>query len=326
MSVRKFPLLRSMKVFIAFFLLAACTPPTLLPPTIVDTPIRTPTETSTIRSIASYTATITPTSTQTPSLTPFFVVNLVSPDGSKRLHSIDWSHYSILDNSGNILWEFSYDVAKFGFIEVGYNPLYWTEDGRSIFLACVHSIDNGSSKFYGNQFVDGNGLYKFDTKTGEMKEIIPELIQGYYGMKISPDGSQLVYTNQTEIPVSIKQMDLTSNQEKVLYIAHEEILEIGSFGWSPKMDQILFSTFDKIDEAQHVRQFSIYLIDLSTKKVKNIVSKTEENLIFSSWEEPGQAYYQDTDRSIWRLSLGTSELSLFATKTPWPRITRTPKR
>lgn len=247
---------------------------------------------------------------------------LFSPDGKKRIQSSDWKTFEILNADGTIIWSFSYDDKKFGkdkaalLSEAGYSPFYWSQDGKYIYITCFHGNDDGSTKYIGNTFIDGDGVFRFDVDTGKMIEIIPEILPGYYAFSISPDGNQLVYANQTETPVKIKLLDLSNNQEKVLLTADEKILEIGSFGWSPKKDKLLFTTLELLDEQKRI--YSIFVLDLNSVTTQSVVENIDQRLDFESWNERGQILYNDMYHTGWQLDLESKSLSRIATATPIP--------
>lgn len=310
---------------IVLVLITACTaqpvvtttqPPTLLPtreipPTLTATPFVTPT------------ASATPVDTATPTVTatPWggLAVDLLSPDGTVRLQSYDWKKYEIVDAGGNVIWSFMKDKERVNvgvtsfWINMGIRPLYWSPDGKKLFLAASQSEDNSSTKYWGNQFADADEIYRFDLETGEMIALVPEQIHGYYAAAVSPDASLMVYANQTETPVRMKLLDLATMEAKTLFVAEEKILEIGSFGWSPDMSKLIFSTMEVESEENteigHGRFFDIFLMDLSSLEVEQVIDDTEISMRFNQWIEPNQVRYRDTDRSYWLLNLETHELS-----------------
>jgi hypothetical protein len=266
--------------------------------------------------------TITPSPTMTLSPTNTVDVLILSPDGTMRLQSPDWIYYEILNADGMVLWSFTYD-NKFGVLEPGWNPFYWSRDGKYIYFTCYHGPDDSSTKFFGNAFTDGDCVFRFDVDTGKMIEVLPDIQPGYYAFSISPDENLLVYANQTETPVKLKLLDLNTNTERVLLTGDKIILEIGSFGWSPKMDKLIFSTLEILDDEK--REYSIFMLDLKSLRTRILVENFGEWLAFKSWNEQGQIFYRDSNHGIWQFNLDSQALSLIATKTPWPVITRTPK-
>ena len=216
--------------------------------------------------------------TITPSPTPTQIYGLLlSPDKTKKIQSRDWNNYEILNSDGTRLWTFSYD-NKFGVSEPGANPFHWSKDGKYIYITCYHGPDDSSNKFRGNHFKDGDCIFRFDVDTGEIAEIIPDMYPGYYAFAISPDDKQLVYANQNETPVKIKSLDLGTLEENVLFSADETILEVGSFGWSPNCDRLIFSTLDTKDAN------SIFMLDLRSLEIQPIVNNFDRWLDLESWD------------------------------------------
>ena len=287
----------SIKVLLIVFLLVACVPATN------PAEIATPSETS----------------TPTPSVYGL----LFSPDGMMRIQSHDWKTYEIIADDGKILWSFTYDAdkyEKFGvhpglpiFTEAGWYPVYWSEDRRCIYMSVVHGGEGGSTKFFGNAFTDGAGLFKFDIEIGELTEIVPEIYPGYYAFAISPDGNQLVYANQTEKPVKIKLLDLKNFNERLLVTADEKVLEMGSFGWSPSMDEIIFTTLEMPDDEND--NYSIFMLYLKSLKTQVLVSGINKWLGLESWDEQGRILYRDTYRAVWELNLESKILMPLAVPT-----------
>lgn len=269
------------------------------------TPIPVPTN------LPSPTNTLAPTATLAATPSPIIYPTqvyglLLSPDGTKRIQSLDWNNYEVLTADGKILWSISYE-NKLGAFEPGWHPFYWSPDGKYIYFTCYHGPDDGSTKFFGNALKDGDCIYRFDVDTGELVELIPEIKPGYYAFAISPDGSQLVYANQTETSVKIKLLDVNNFDERVLLTADEKILEMGSFGWSPKLDKIIFTTLEIPEDEK--RAYSIFMLDLKSLKTQVLISDVNEWLGLESWDEQGRIYYRDTYRRVWELNLKSKMLT-----------------
>lgn len=246
--------------------------------------------------------------TATPSYTPTPIPSvyglLFSPDGTMRIQSHNWRDWDIIKDDGTILWSFSYDsnkYLKFGtdkvpfFSEAAYVPFYWSGDGKFIYLTCLHGGENSSTKFFGNAFVDGSGMFRFDVATGEMTEIVPEIFPGYYAFSFSPDGRELVYANQTETPVGVKLLSLETLEEKTIITGTDNILEIGAFGWSPNQDKLIYSELKQ--------KYDISVLDLASLEKQSIIKDLERHLRFESWIESDKVRYRDTYRAIWELDL-----------------------
>jgi hypothetical protein len=188
-------------------------------PTPVFVPTKLPSPTSTF--VPTATLTITPS----PIIYPTQVYGLLtSPDGTKKVQSLDWNNYEVTTSDGDILWSISYE-NKLGAFEPGWRPFYWSADGKYIYFTCDHGPDDGSTKFFGNDLKDGDCVYRFDIETGKLVESIPEILPGYYAFTISPDGNQLLYSNQTETPVKIKSLDLNTQTEKTLLPQMKNLLK-----------------------------------------------------------------------------------------------------
>jgi len=298
-------------VLLVAFFLASCASAAKVVPMKTATPAFTPTK------FSSPTSTLTPmaTTTITPSaiIYPTQVYGLMfSPDSTKKVQSLDWNNYEVLTTDGKVLLKISYE-NKLEVFEPGWHPFFWSMDGKYIYFTCYHGPDDGSTKFFGNDQKDGDCVYRFDIDTGKLLEIIPEIHPGYYAFTISPDGSQLIYANQTETPVRIKLLDLDSFDERVLLIANEKVLEIGSFGWSPKMDEVIFTTLEISDNEKRV--YSIFMFDLKNLETQVLISKTNEWLELESWDEQGHILYRDTNRAVWELNLENRKLMPLAVPT-----------
>jgi hypothetical protein len=247
--------------------------------------------------------------TITPSPTPTQIYGLLlSPDKTKRIQSRDWNNYEILKSDGTLLWTFSYD-NKFGVEEPGAHPFHWSQDGKYIYITCHHGPHDSSNKYRGSHFKDGDCVIRIDVDTGKVAEIIPDMYPGYYAFAISPDDKQLVYANQNETPVKIKLLDLVTLEERVLFTNDETILEVGSFGWSPKMDRLIFSTLDTKDPN------SIFTLELRNLEIQPIVNNFDRWLDFESWDGQEHVYYRDTYRAVWELNLESKMLKPLAVPT-----------
>ena len=100
--------------------------------------------------------------------------------------------------------------------------------------------------------------------------------------------------------VKIKLLDLNTNEEKTLFTSEDEsTFEIGSFGWSPDMSKLLFSTSNKEGKD------SILLLDLITLEVQPIITDISKYFVFDSWGEDGKVYYKDSAQfgDTWVLDL-----------------------
>jgi WD40 repeat protein len=292
------------------FILAACAPATI--PAKTATPLHTSTPVPPIPTATLWT---TPEIT-TPTAYPSVYGLLFSPDGMLRIQSPDWKYWEIINKDGTILWSFSYDsnkYLKFGtdkvpfFSEAGYVPFYWSKDGKFVYLTCLHGGENSSTKFFGNAFVDGSGMFRFDVTTGEMIEIVSEIFPGYYAFSFSPDGKELVYANQTETPVRVKLLNLSTLQEKIILVGSDNILEIEALGWSPNQDKLIYSTLET--------NYDIFIIDLESLEKQNIIRDFENHLSFENWDENGKVYYHDTYRAVWQLNLENKMLTPLAMPT-----------
>lgn len=250
----------------------------------------------------------------------------LSPDKNTRLQSGDSKNYQIVEKNGNIIWSFSYDINKFGesesslFWYAGYIPVYWSEDGRYIYLTCLHNNEDGSTKYIGNTYIDGQGIFRVDVKNKNLIEVIPELRHGYYAFIFTPDGKNLIYADQTETPVSVRMLNLVSDEKKILLTADEEFLDVGSFGISPEGGELFFITMKILGDE---RFYSLKILDLSNLITVTLVDHFDTRLQFESWKND-LIILSDSNNSIWELNLLTQELSLIATKTPYPLVTLTP--
>ncbi|MFS8119443.1 MAG: hypothetical protein ACMG55_13295 [Microcoleus sp.] len=250
-----------------------------------------PVSAATLSAQALYTATPFPTPSQVHEL-------LMSPDGTKKVQTRDWKNLEIVKSDGSILWVFSYN-NKFEVSEPGVEPFLWSKDGKYIYITCYHGPDDSSIKFYGNHFKDGDCLIRFDIETGKTMELIPDLYPGYYAIAISPDDNLIVYANQNDAIVKVKLLDLKTKSEKIIFTAEKNIIEVGSFGWSPDMSKLLLSISH--DEGKD----SIFLLDLATLKVEPIITNFSKFFMFDSWDENGQVYYRDSYQfgDLWELDL-----------------------
>jgi len=288
-------------------------------------PILSTTATST--PAPSYIATLQITSTSMPISYPVIGYDvLISPSSTQKvIYDASLGRtFEVIDKNGTVKWAITYDVNKFkdsfGMLgEAWYKPFHWSKDENYLYYTCFHGGEiDGSRKYYGNEFIDGCGVFRLDIKTGETIDILPEIApgNGYYAFSISPDEKHLVYTHQSETPVQIKLLDMNTREEKILLTADENILETGRFGWSPQGDKLAFMTL-KISEDEK-RLFSMYILDLKSLKMKLLVKDFDTRIRFRSWDEKGVISYEPDDSGyIWQITIESEMFSLI-TPTPWP--------
>ena len=259
--------------------------------------------------------TITLLETSTPVL-PIYGL-LLSPDKLMRIQSYDWKTYQIISRDENIVWSFTYDTnkyEKFGvdpalpiFRDAGWHPVYWSQDGKFIYMAVLHGGEGSSTKFFGNAFTDGDGIFRINVETGELAEIIPEIYPGYYAFSFSYDGKLLVYANQTETPVKVKLLNLITFQEETIITGEVDVLEIGAFGWSPNQDRLVYSELKQ--------KYDIFVLELANLGKQSIVKDFERHLSFENWAGKNKVYYHDTHRAVWELDLKSKMLMPLAVPT-----------
>ena len=242
---------------------------------------------------------------------------MLSPDKSMRVQSFDWKTYQIISRDETILRSFTYDTNKyerFGvdpalpiFREAGWHPVYWSQDGKFIYMAVLHAGEGSSTKFFGNAFSDGDGIFRINVETGELAEIIPEIYPGYYAFSFSYDGKLLVYANQTETPVKVKLLNLITFQEETIITGEVDVLEIGAFGWSANQDRLVYSKLKQ--------KYDIYVLELANLEQQSIVKDFEHHLSFEKWTGNNKVYYHDTHRAVWELDLKSKILMPLAVPT-----------
>ena len=273
---------------------------------------------------ATHALQILQTHTPTPVIYPVYGDDiLLSPDGTKKAV---WDAYTgrtfyIIDANEIVMWSVTYDTKKFSdvfqLVEASYNPFYWSKDEKFLYYTCFHGQEiDSSGKFYGNEFIDGCGVFRLNVETGETTDILPEIAPGYgyYAFSISPDEKYLVYTYQNETPVQIKLLDLSTREERVLLTADENILETGRYGWSPQEDQLVFMTL-KISEDEK-RLYSIFILDLDIQETKLLVKDLDTRIRFVSWDKKGIISYRpDMQDFMWQLNTETEIFSV-VTMTP----------
>lgn len=305
----------------------ACTSENLLSSTPTPTFTSTPTSTP----IPQITQTLTPTSI----VQPVHGYNvLLSPDGTKKaIYDAHSSRtFQVIDKNGGVLWSITYDLNKFNvgdynstLVEAWYKPFYWSKDGKFLYYTCFHGQEiDTSGKFWGNEFIDGCGVFQLNLESGETIDILPEIHpgNGYYAFSISPDENYLVYTYQNVSPVQIKLLDINTSKERVLLTAGEDILETGRYGWSPQGDKLTFMTL-KIAEDE-TRIYSIFTLDISSLETKLIIENFDTRIRFVSWKDEGVISYEpDTGGVIWQLSIDSKTFSI-STMTPPAEFMSTP--
>jgi hypothetical protein len=281
-------------------------------------------------------ATMVLTPTQLPTLTVTFSpdvsptlerieFSMQSPDGTMAVQTKDWEIFEILNKkNGQVMWSFAYDKSKFGsnnyLSEAYYEPYYWSGDGKYIYVKIYHGTESGAVKYWGNVFGAVKGLVRFDVDTGKMSEILKENLEGGYTFVISPDEKGIVYTNQSETPLVLRWRDLLGNKEKTLLAFDKQIYDVGSFGWSPNMDRLIFSTL-RIQNSDQTPQdflFDFFVMDLEDLHPHMVLQRPEDWLNFEYWDQQDGIFYTDWQNTVWRLDLNTKTLSAIGTATPNP--------
>lgn len=280
-----------------------------------------------------------PIPTHTPELTPSYTPTamvypvkgydvLPSPDGTtKAVYDAYLSRtFLVMEANDTVLWSITYD-SKFDIDapEPWYKPFQWSKDGKFLYYTCFHGQESdGSAKFYGNEFIDGCGVFRLNVRTGETIDILPEIapMHGYYAFSLSPDEKYLVYTYQAAMPVQIILLDMSTGDEQILLTADEAILETGRFGWSPRGDELVFMAL-KIAEGE-TRLYSIYTLDLNSLETELIIDNFDTRIRYVSWQDDGIISYKpDTGGVIWQLSIDSKTFSI-STMTPPAEFMSTP--
>lgn len=251
-------------------------------------------------------------------------VILLSPSGTKKAiyDSVIGRTFHVIDTNGTVMWSITYDSFN-ELAEPSYRPFYWSKDEKFLYYTCFHGQEvDGSSKYYGNEFIDGCGVFRLDLETGETIDILPEIVPGYgyYAFSISPDEKYLVYTYQNETPVQIKLLDMNTREERILLTADEDVLETGRYGWSPQGDKLVFMTL-KIS-GDEKRFYSIFILDLKSLETKLLVKDFDTRIRFVSWDEKGVISYEpDARGSTWQLGTGSNMFSVVTMTPPWAGLT-----
>ncbi len=292
-----------------------------------------------VQTTALTTSTLTPANTPeiTPSPSPTAMIYpvrgydvLPSPDGTKKaVYDAYLSRTFLVTGANNtVLWSITYDDREFDIKapEPWYKPFQWSKDGKFLYYTCFHGQESDTSgKFWGNEFIDGCGVFQLNLETGETIDILSEIRpgNGYYAFSISPDENYLVYTYQNASPVQIKLLDLNTSKERILLTAGEDILEIGRYGWSPHGDKLIFMALTMATD--ETRLYSIFTLDLSSLETKLIIENFDTRIRFVSWEDEGVISYDpdDTNGVIWQLSIDSKMFSIL-TMTPPAEFMLTP--
>ena len=236
-----------------------------------------------------------------------------SPDGQRILRGIeapDPNKLEIIKDS-KIEWSISYDRTRSSLFNPTYRPYFWSNDGKYLYLTVWMSMDGGFGGFY-----SGSGLSRFDLFTGEMTEIIAD--GAMFAFEVSADKSQIAYVNENEKPIAIKVYNLDTQSEQLLITLDKKYQQVGSIGWSPQMDKIIFMTMQIENEQMSDYSFGIFLLDLAKKKMSSIVENFDQWLTFTSWSEKSQVFYTDWEDTIWKLDLQSKSLIPKGTATPRP--------
>jgi hypothetical protein len=251
--------------------------------------------------------------------------SMLSPDGTKIIQTKDWVTFDIRNTTDeHVVWSFSYDRAKFEkdnmyLSEAGYAPFYWSQNGKYIYVKAHQGLDGGV-KYWGNVFGAEQGLSRFDVDTGIMTEILHENFSGGYTFAISPDESGIVYVDQLETPLVLRWRDLLTTKEKTLKVFDKQIYDVGSFGWSPKMDKLIFTTLEipNPDQQNPEFLFDFFVIGLENLQQQTVFQGFDNWLRFELWNKQNQVFYIDWQNTVWQLDLDSKMFSSKGTATPSP--------
>lgn len=248
---------------------------------------------------------------------------LASPDGAKKAVYAAYASptLQVVDQNGDVLWSISYDPTRFGENfrppEPWLLPFYWSKNSRYLYYTCFHGQEtDGSSKFYGNELIDGCGVFQVDTETGTKAEILPEIapLHGYYAFAMAPDEQHLVYTYQNETPVQIKLLNMKTKAERVLFTASAETLETGNYGWHTDGNRLAFTTLKITGDEK--RLYSIYTLDLQSLETQTVIENFDTRLVFVRWDSNNILTYRiHPYGELWQIQAGWTDFRQ-ATLTP----------
>jgi hypothetical protein len=281
------------------FMLVSCAPAITVVPTSI-TLTQTATFILTPKSIA--TITLQPTITETESAQVKYYEFFPSPDGKRILRGIeapDTNSFDVL-HDGKVEWSISLNNPDL--LNAHYRPFFWSNNGKYLYLEIHESMDGGFGAFY-----TGSGVSRFDLETGSITEIIPA--NGMFALAASPDQSQIAYINENENPIAIKSYNLNTHSEKKLLVVDKKYAQVGSLGWSPKMDKLIFMTMETKDEQISDYSFGIFVLDLSSLKTSSIIENFGSWLSFESWNDKAQVFYTDWQDTVWQLDLNSKAFS-----------------
>ncbi len=143
----------------------------------------------------------------------------------------------------------------------------WSFDEKYAYFSRYYCCIDGPGMLFSN----GLGLYQLDLSTGKIIEI--------ESGSLSPNGYRLIYYKQDNHEVILK--DLKSQQMKLFKI-DDQLEDVGVFQWSPDGSKIAFSAADE-NWFEADSGFILYLIDINTNNIKQLLFEPPHKYIPSSW-------------------------------------------
>ena len=232
------------------FLLSACQDEAAMP-----TPTQLASETATeIATTATNTARPTrrPTLTSTPFITytpfppptpfPFptpegaLGVQGFSPDNQWVLWDSINQDYGISlivqSISGSPIWEVYAQDYYFDFFDGIIHPIYWSVDGRYVYLAFIPAVD-------GSNFIPVRIISRLDLVTGGIADIIRS--KSGFSASISDNGRHLAYVVSSSSGIIANFRDFRTGSETAIEIPGIDSWGTGRIIWSPDNSKVIFA-------------------------------------------------------------------------------------
>jgi hypothetical protein len=205
-------------------------------------------------------------------------------------------------------WSVSYNEyygKKFDSDNGMMEPYHWTLDNKFLDLAIQPfslTLGGASIPFY---YHDGWGLVRLDLANGNLADILGPIQQHYYSFSFSPDGKSIAYILQPATPLTVKVMNLESNEVKS-YSLKPEYNRAGDILWSPDMTklvlgQAIINMAPDFEPDPNI--FSIVLINLGDNSRQLVIS---DNLLFTrpvKWLDENRIELLDEDAKYWIFNL-----------------------
>jgi hypothetical protein len=210
-------------------------------------------------------------------------------------------HTSLIVRStdGKKQWNILDEWAELGVGLTTPQVVRWGKDGRSLYY--TNALLAGPCP---GPFRPGYGLLKVDLDSGTVTEVVPFLISSH--IVLSPDETLAAYLGKGGLVLQ----DLTSMQERVIYLESNKKNPTSKIVWSPDGKFLaitqVFGACYRVEDAEYT---SILLVNVDALTVETVVLEDKRNLVVEEWVNPDQIALKDMQGNEWMLNTKSGEIT-----------------